>query len=174
MRISRLPALALLALLPAACVPRYVPPYPLPAPAAGLFWSGGGWSVTRLGAPPGFYCSATHDSFGPDLAFVAPAGGPVGWNLANPSPRAQPGGNYPVLLRFSPGPALRFTAELHGDNRLADIPQDEGAAAQLARAAGNARDVTVSSPVLGPLGRYSLAGSGAALDALQRCASGGM
>ena len=166
-----LSAAILLALL-AGCV--QVPPPP-PAPALGLFWQGAGdWSVNRFPIDGTFYCSATRGTFGPDFAFNETPNGVVGWNVTDTTGRALPGAAYPVTLAFSPGGQLHYTASLQAPTRLGNLPADSLTTAALPQAIAQASSVQISSPGLGPLGRFGLSGSSEAMANLDRCAHGAL
>jgi hypothetical protein len=162
-------ALAFAAVALTACVP---PPPIVVGPHPGLFWTGAGWSVNRYPLPGSFYCTAMRDDFGPDFAFTEAAGGVIGWNVTDTTNRAVPGQNFPVDLHFEPGGTLHFLAYLREPTRLASQPADPMTTETFPRLASSAAAVAVSSPALGPLGRFGLAGSGAAIAALDRCAHG--
>lgn len=155
----------------AACTP---PPAAPIGPQAGLFWTGGGWSVTRYPLPGSFYCSAVRDTFGPDLAFTQAAGGVMGWNVTDTTNSAVPGQVYPVVMQFVPGGTLRFTAYVSAPTRLTNQPMDPVTAETFPRLAGAAETVAIGSPALGPFGRFGLSGSAAAIAALDRCAHGAL
>jgi hypothetical protein len=161
------------ALLLAAGLAGCVPPPPI-GPQPGLFWSERGWSVNRYPLPGGFYCTAVRDTFGPDLAFIEPAGGAIGWNVTDTTHSAVPGQSYPVDMVFQPGGTLHFTAYIGAPTRLTNQPMDPATAEAFPRLASLAAGVAISSPVLGPLGRFELSGSAAAIAALDRCAHGAM
>ncbi len=169
---ARLLSACALAAALAGCVP---PPRSIAVgPQPGLFWSEGGWSVNRIPLPGSFYCSAVRDTFGPDLAFIEPAGGPVGWNVTDTTGRAVPGATYPIVMRFDPVGTLRFAGYLREQTRLTNGDMDPGTAEALPRYASSAASVVISSPALGPLGRFGLQGSAAAIAALDRCAHGAL
>ena len=166
---AALAAAAVIAL--AACQP---PPAGPAGPQAGLFWTGGNWSVTRSPLPGSFYCSAVRDTFGPDLAFTQAAGGVMGWNVTDTTNSAVPGRVYPIVMQFAPGGTLRFTGYVSAPTRLTNQPMDPVTAETFPRLAGAADTVAISSPALGPLGRFGLSGSAAAIAALDRCAHGAL